>query len=1187
MKLRNKLVAVLAASMVVTSVPVVTMADTTNYVSTGRYAQKGTTYGYLEQKTGGYTVIYGQSVNGIGGSSVTGGYDYLYSNGFEFVPQFDYNQTSSMFLSLSQDTNFNAQAIVTYIDAFNSSTGHTNLVFDADGYARLANNPAWNGKKADDLLKAGIKMYVKAGAANTSAVSVFNGLSTTLPSTQIATIVDTEFEKSLVKYNSTLFSDAQSVWANARTQIVNAIVDEIKENLEKEVVNGTATGNVIVKPGAVGVNYDELASIVNKAVNEIKHVNEISTLEQVKVEVTRSQLTKAPETAQSSNTIIESVFKQAVEETVENVKNELNKQAYGKAYDDVAATAPTVITVEKVESFDVKDANDREYKSHLRVTFNGTFTKGCTYKVPVLAKFGGDKNVILNVDGRDTFVTSGKYNLTNDALTDKRLTVTADNGAKLRTNYADAIGELRFTESQIKSLVKNGENRKIKISLPSSSDLEFNLSKTLTNAKAVGKRGFYNQSTVPATGDDTTPNIEFYANSSSNTSNLLAQLATNTKVDKSNNANDRLRISYGVSSRRNSYTDLDKQTLIIELPDFQDDYAVGEIALSGIYVQPKDNTAAKGDINVTVEEYLADRYYTNNYGNSLQLIEAKYDVNGNYIYDRFETYFDKEGNVYPFASTDVINKDNVRLFIRRNLADGSPSSSSIVVESTNLIESTTLKVGEIREYDVSLTCDKPVEIKAGRSGLVNDKKTTFVLEENVKDSLVDGRKIEFKLENGYMFGPADVDTAAVNNNSNTTGHYASNTYKQLAMKKFEELVASKTIKFEEKADKDTANKKEGFVMSTLDLVIDSDGRVVGFSGEYDRLKDTEADKIKVTIPVATDVMSTGDVKVTASNIYTRSFQDKKEDPSAIIANIKAPIEVTFDGAKLKVGQQAQEAGTITIKETDKGMLEKGWLFLAAKDQNGITFDAAPTVKVADAEGKQLTVKAVELSKDKTILGIELTKSSTEASTITIDGINLTADRTVPQANYDLAIWGSALTDENELGIGSFTQNALYSHSYFTQSEDLYIVKDFIQMTTANTEDLIGAAKAVTTEFVIGQKKFTVNGESVTMDSAPYIKDNLTFVPVRYLAQAFGIQGNAVQYDKATGTVTIVAGDKVIKMTKGKAIMTVNGTDIPMASKAEIGKEGRMCVPMAYIASALGVEKSWNSSTKTATFTNVK
>ena len=141
------------------------------------------------------------------------------------------------------------------------------------------------------------------------------------------------------------------------------------------------------------------------------------------------------------------------------------------------------------------------------------------------------------------------------------------------------------------------------------------------------------------------------------------------------------------------------------------------------------------------------------------------------------------------------------------------------------------------------------------------------------------------------------------------------------------------------------------------------------------------------------------------------------------------------------------------------------------------------------------------------------------------------------------------------------------------------------MTTKNTQDISSEGlKAATATFVIGENKFTVNGESVEMDSAAYIKDNYTMVPVKYVVKAFGIEGNAIQYDKATSTATIIAGNKVISITAGKAYITVNGTVVPMATKAEV-KEGRMCVPMAYIAAALNVEKSWDATTKTAKFTN--
>ena len=701
--------------------------------------------------------------------------------------------------------------------------------------------------------------------------------------------------------------------------------------------------------------------------------------------------------------------------------------------------------------------NDRKYTSTLRVDLFGTFEKDTVYRIPLLAKVGGDKEVLLKLDGRDSFLTSNTFTLT-EKLTDKRISVSSDSNT-ITVDDIDEIGELRISESAINSLKKDGEaNRQIKLTLPASSDLEFNITKTQANIKATGKRGFFGF-------DDW--------------------------------KNDKLNAQYGKGSRNSN--ELDRNTLIVELPDWSQATSKGEIVLTGIYVQPQDHKAAKGDVNLTVEEFIADGK-----------------------------------------------------------------------KSENLVEKTVVKVAEVKDYEVTLKAkdDKVPTIKAGRSGVENDKEVTFVLEETVKDSLVDSRKIEFTLENGYIFGPADID---VKDNMTT---YTANQYKEKALEKFQELIKNEKIKFKEKA--------EGIDLSSLTLEINKDGQVIGFAARYPKLTREKADKLEITIPVATDVQATGEVKLVANNLFTRT--DIK-DTSCVIANITSPIEVTVEAAQVKVGLQGQETGSITIKETEKGMLERGWLFLSADEQKGITFDKLPKIEVKDQSGKTIEIKNAALSKDKTVIGFEITRTSEEASTIEITDMAFTADRTVPEANYDLAIWGSALTDENQVAISNFNQNSLYSNKYFDQISDKYIVESFIQMTTKNTEDITSASKAVTTSFVIGEKTFEVNGEKVTMDSAAYIKDGLTFVPVRYLAQAFGFSGNALQYDKASSTATIIAGDKVISITNGKAFIVVNGTQVPMATKAEV-KEGRMCVPMSYIAAALGVEKSWDAATKTATFTNI-
>ncbi len=568
-------------------------------------------------------------------------------------------------------------------------------------------------------------------------------------------------------------------------------------------------------------------------------------------------------------------------------------------------------------------------------------------------------------------------------------------------------------------------------------------------------------------------------------------------------------VKYGKTSRSSRDDDKDDDNQVL-LVKLPDwsDSAKGQVVLKGIYVEPQEKTAATGDVYVTVSE---------------------------------DTTRGREDE----------DKDSFK--------------------STKLVDSTKLKVATVADYGVTIE-STPVDVKAGRSGILSETKATFMLKEAVKDSLVDSRKIEFSLENGYIFGPADVDYDA-------DSKYNSDSYVKAAKDKFLKLIEDETIKFEEKAGAD--GEDEGFVKSSLSLDIDANGYVVGFTGRYDRLSDEKDDKIKVTLPVAAPVMAKGEIKVKAGNLFTRAHE---KDAEAVIAKIVEPISVEVENAAIKVGLQEQVAGKVTIKETNKGMIERGWLFLAAEDlQEGITFEQVPDVKVASGN---MTIDNVQISRDKKVVALEVTKTSTEASSIEVSNIKFTADRTVPEANYDLQIWGDALTDENVLDVISNTSlNVLNQNTYRSQYTDMYVVPEFITMTTKNTQDIDASGlKAATASFVIGQNSFVVNGETVAMDSAAYIKDNYTMVPVKYVAKAFGIEGNAIQYDQATSTATIVAGNKVISITAGKAYIVVNGTNVPMATKAEV-VDGRMCVPMAYIASALDVQKSWDAATKTATFTN--
>ncbi|MBU3803483.1 MAG: copper amine oxidase N-terminal domain-containing protein [Candidatus Cellulosilyticum pullistercoris] len=473
------------------------------------------------------------------------------------------------------------------------------------------------------------------------------------------------------------------------------------------------------------------------------------------------------------------------------------------------------------------------------------------------------------------------------------------------------------------------------------------------------------------------------------------------------------------------------------------------------------------------------------------------------------------------------------------------------VNDDDFIKEKDYVVGVVSEYGVTLTCDAPATIKAGRSAIVNKNYVKVQLKEAVKDSLVDDRTIEFTLENGYLFGAADMDFTGFKSMPKAT----SNAYKEVAMDTLNDLIKAKKVKFEDDAKGATVK----------DVEINAKGQVIGFTLEnLVEVTQDEVNELTLTIPVATSLQSTGEVKLVATGRALAEL-GAEDELSCKVADVVSPVTVEAKAAELKVGLQAQTSGEIVIAETDKAMLQKGYIVVDAPEADGITFGTLPTVK---AEG--ITLGEVSLNKAKTQLHIEVKRTSTEAGKITISDLEFTTSRAVPEGTFDVEFYGTALTDE-------------VVADYTSVEPDTYVVEDFIKITTPNTEDIkTGALKAVTSTFKIGSSTYTVDGVENTMDAPAYLKDNRTMVPVRYIAYAFGLDTSNVLY--ANSTATIIAGEKIIQVTVGSDIMTVNGTQIKMDTKAEL-VNGRAYVPMKFIASALGVSASWDSASQTATFSN--
>ena len=479
-----------------------------------------------------------------------------------------------------------------------------------------------------------------------------------------------------------------------------------------------------------------------------------------------------------------------------------------------------------------------------------------------------------------------------------------------------------------------------------------------------------------------------------------------------------------------------------------------------------------------------------------------------------------------------------------------PSEGNLTVDiSGDIEELNNATVAVIGDYAAVVTTDKVVDINAGQT-----KEVEFTLAEGVCGTFTKGREIEFKLTNGYF-----VDAVMQENNED-----------EVDDAKTEEKLISVLSSIEFKVDDKTKEKfSNSSALETLitDVETNDDDKVVGFTIKPEvAYSATDINSFVITADISASLEQSGEIAVEVSS------RDLEEDVTGVIANIKGGYKVTSEAAVLKAGLKDQVAGNLAIAESEAGLLEKGSkLVIALPKVNGITFstnsDKKPQVKVTagDLQVGDVKVTTTKNSNGETVpaVTVEIKRASKEAATVEISNFHVDTDRTVAEGAYDIEIAGNALTDLS----------------------DVITVKDFIRIGTANTEDIIasnGLAKGTST-FVIGEAKYTMNGVEKTMDAASYIQDpGYTMIPVRYVAEAFGVAGNDILF--SNGTATIFAGNRTIQLTNGSNVAVVNGAKFTMGTKVVI-KEGRTYAPVGEVARLLGVSTQWDNTTKTATFTN--
>lgn len=137
------------------------------------------------------------------------------------------------------------------------------------------------------------------------------------------------------------------------------------------------------------------------------------------------------------------------------------------------------------------------------------------------------------------------------------------------------------------------------------------------------------------------------------------------------------------------------------------------------------------------------------------------------------------------------------------------------------------------------------------------------------------------------------------------------------------------------------------------------------------------------------------------------------------------------------------------------------------------------------------------------------------------------------------------------------------------------VKDGYDLWSGYGVPILPDPKRKLVRMTIGSKFYKVDGKVETMDTAPFIQNQRTYVPIAFVALALGAY---VSWDWREQKVTIAKDGRIVSMWIGKKSYLVNGKPYTMDTAPFI-KDQRTQVPLSFIALALGCKVAWVASEK--------
>ncbi|NLK51469.1 MAG: copper amine oxidase N-terminal domain-containing protein, partial [Syntrophomonadaceae bacterium] len=148
---------------------------------------------------------------------------------------------------------------------------------------------------------------------------------------------------------------------------------------------------------------------------------------------------------------------------------------------------------------------------------------------------------------------------------------------------------------------------------------------------------------------------------------------------------------------------------------------------------------------------------------------------------------------------------------------------------------------------------------------------------------------------------------------------------------------------------------------------------------------------------------------------------------------------------------------------------------------------------------------------------------------------------------------------------------------------LFVIVGGVHATEQKIDVYEGEKLVKSVVFAIGLDEYYINNQlpGIKMDAAPFIEQDRTFIPVRYLGYALGLTEKDIAWDQENQKATL-KGKTVLEMTINQKEIVTNGKaeNIDVAPILKTEPAPRTYLPARYVAEGLGFQVDWDPDTRT-------